>query len=209
MGRTAKSKNGNGICKLDSTADSIEGIGKSRSHAYACRMRAKNITATDKPAICKREVQQHDNIKVISWTKLIISSYSRKNKNKKTYVTNGNRGCIYQIREHRNNYFLLDTSFFYFLFFLFLQRLTNSSSKLGCQKRSKLKHVPTDSWKNKNMHPWSWIMILELIPCTRRPCVLFLINHTNKHKKVSNQFIVVNFVLYMVYGASPCIYAVY
>lgn len=66
-----------------------------------------------------------------------------------------------------------------------------------------------DSWKNKKVHPCSWITTLELITCTRRPCVLFLINHTNTHKKVTNQFMVVNFVLYMVCNASPCIYAMY
>lgn len=51
MGATAKDKNGNGILKLVSTAFSIEGIGL----ACACRIRAKNITATEKPTICMRK----------------------------------------------------------------------------------------------------------------------------------------------------------
>lgn len=50
MGTATKGQNGNGILKLDSTAFSIEGIGL----ACACRIRAKNTTATQKPAICMR-----------------------------------------------------------------------------------------------------------------------------------------------------------
>ena len=51
MGTTAKGKNGIGILKLDSTAFSIEGIGL----ACACCIRAKNITAIEKPTICMRK----------------------------------------------------------------------------------------------------------------------------------------------------------
>lgn len=51
-GTVARYKNGNGILKLDSTADNTEGIGKSSSHACACRIKEKKMTATEKPAIC-------------------------------------------------------------------------------------------------------------------------------------------------------------
>jgi hypothetical protein len=55
MGTKPRSKNGHGILKLDSTATSIEGMGRSRSHACACRIRAKKITAMEKPTICIKE----------------------------------------------------------------------------------------------------------------------------------------------------------
>lgn len=54
MGTAARRRNGNGILKLDSTAVIIEGIGRSSSHACACRIRAKNITAMQKPTICMK-----------------------------------------------------------------------------------------------------------------------------------------------------------
>ena len=51
-GVITRNKNGNGNLKLDSTADNIEGIGESSSHACACRIKAKKTTAMEKPAIC-------------------------------------------------------------------------------------------------------------------------------------------------------------
>lgn len=56
IGTMARRKNGNGILKLDSTAVSIEGTGRSRSQACACRIRAKKITAMEKPIICMNTV---------------------------------------------------------------------------------------------------------------------------------------------------------
>lgn len=52
MGITARNKNGAGIIKFDSTADSNDGIGRSTSQLRACRIRAKNTTATERPLIC-------------------------------------------------------------------------------------------------------------------------------------------------------------
>jgi len=56
IGTMARRKNVNGILKLDSTATSIEGTGRSRSQACACRIRAKKITAMEKPIICMNTV---------------------------------------------------------------------------------------------------------------------------------------------------------
>lgn len=57
MGRMARGKKCDSRVKLDSTAVSIDGIRRSRSHEYACRIRAKKITAIEKPTICINNTQ--------------------------------------------------------------------------------------------------------------------------------------------------------
>ena len=52
IGRMARGKKYDSIVKLDSMAVSIEGMRRSRSHAYACRIKAKKTTAMEKPTIC-------------------------------------------------------------------------------------------------------------------------------------------------------------
>ena len=52
IGTMARRKNGNGSLKLVSTAVTIDGMGRSRSQARACRIKAKKITAMEKPTIC-------------------------------------------------------------------------------------------------------------------------------------------------------------
>ena len=52
MGRMARGKKCDISVKLDSTAVSIDGIRRSRSHEHACRIRAKKTTAIEKPTIC-------------------------------------------------------------------------------------------------------------------------------------------------------------
>lgn len=57
IGTMARRKNGNGILKLVSTAVTIDGMGRSRSQARACCIRANKITAMEKPIICMNIVQ--------------------------------------------------------------------------------------------------------------------------------------------------------
>jgi len=52
MGRMAKGNKCDISVKFDSKAVSIDGILRSRSHEYACRIRAKKTTAIEKPTIC-------------------------------------------------------------------------------------------------------------------------------------------------------------
>ena len=58
MGVMTREKNGKGILIFDSNAVSIEGIGRSSSHEYACCISAKNTTAKEKPMICMERVQE-------------------------------------------------------------------------------------------------------------------------------------------------------
>lgn len=57
MGVMTREKNGKGIFIFDSSAVSIEGIGRSSSHEYACCISAKNTTAKEKPIICMVSIQ--------------------------------------------------------------------------------------------------------------------------------------------------------
>lgn len=59
MGNTAKMKNGIGILRFDSTAESIDGTRRSNSHACACRIKAKKATAIVRPIICMMAIPYH------------------------------------------------------------------------------------------------------------------------------------------------------
>lgn len=52
MGTRAREINGNGSLKFDSMAERSEGMGRSSSQAFACLIKAKKITAIEKPMIC-------------------------------------------------------------------------------------------------------------------------------------------------------------
>lgn len=77
MGVMTRETNGKGILIFDSNAVSIEGIGRSSSHEYACCISAKNTTAKEKPMICIVSIQDLISQNTYQW-----NSYKFKRKNK-------------------------------------------------------------------------------------------------------------------------------